>query len=63
MDKPSNRCVELSLCESCHCMTWTVRKRSLSGSENVHYRYECGKCGFKKELESVKRLNKRGGIL
>ena len=46
--------VELSLCNACHCMTWTVQKEGLSGSENKHYRYECGKCGFKKELEIIR---------
>lgn len=50
--------IEVSLCKFCGCMTKTVRKPGLSASENKHYRYECGKCGAKKELESV-RLTKR----
>jgi len=45
---------EISLCKWCHCMTKTVRKEALSGSENKKYRYQCGKCGFKKELLIVK---------
>ena len=49
---------ELSLCPWCHCMTWTIRKPALSASENKHYRYECGKCKAKKELECIKRLKK-----
>lgn len=47
--------IELSLCKACNCMTWTIRKKGLSGSKNVH---ECGKCGFKKELEMMKRVKK-----
>jgi hypothetical protein len=39
----------LSLCKYCNCMTKTYQKATLSASENKHYRYECGKCGFKKE--------------
>lgn len=30
-------------------MTHTVVKEALSASENKHYRYECGKCGFKRD--------------
>lgn len=50
--------IELSLCPYCHCMTWTIRKPGLSGSENVHYRYECGKCGFKKEFDIIKETKR-----
>ena len=36
---------DISLCKWCNCMTHTVKKKSLSASENTNYRYECGKCG------------------
>jgi hypothetical protein len=40
---------ELSLCKFCNCMTKTISKSALSGSENEKFRYECGKCGALKE--------------
>lgn len=45
--------IELSLCKFCNCMTKTMQVAGLSASENKHYRYECGKCGAKKELEII----------
>ena len=40
--------LKLSLCKFCNSDTVTVVKEGLSGSENKKYRYECGKCGCKK---------------
>jgi hypothetical protein len=51
--------IEVSLCKFCNCMTKTIQVPALSASENKHYRYECGKCGCKKELEIIKKLGKR----
>jgi hypothetical protein len=56
---PQDTEIELSLCKFCNCMTKTMQVAGLSASENKHYRYECGKCGAKKELEIVARI---GGI-
>jgi len=52
---------EISLCKYCNCMTKTIRVKSLSASENIHYRYECGKCHFKKELGIIKYIKKAKG--
>jgi predicted SprT family Zn-dependent metalloprotease len=54
---------EISLCTFCNCMTKTIRKQGLSASENKHYRYECGKCGAKKELEIIRRAKCRQSFI
>jgi hypothetical protein len=44
---------ELTLCKWCNCMTKTITKKGLSGSENTHYIYKCGKCGYAKDLVDI----------
>lgn len=51
-----SKIVEVSLCKFCNSITNTIRVPALSASENKHYRYECGKCGCKKELEIIRKV-------
>jgi hypothetical protein len=47
-----------TLCKFCNSKTNTIMKKSLSASENNHYRYECKKCGCRKDDigEMLKRI-------
>ena len=35
---------DISLCPHCHCLTKTIKRACLSGSENRHFRHWCAKC-------------------
>lgn len=52
--------IEKSYCKFCGNITNTIAKACLSASENKHVRYECEKCGAKKELSVIVELKQHG---